>query len=419
LDAAYQFTGGSISAGGRSLHYDAFSTGNASIELWLKPDDLQATGAQVIWESGGDIGASFTRDGATLSFTVDDGGSSSQTGAIASATLAAASGHDGFIHVVGVIDLVGDITRIYLNSSEATTAAIPAVNDWCGASYSGLATIADSNGNETTGDGHLGGNDLLGAGPWATFAGQIANFRFYDRILTPAEITSLFDAASVGGIGPQVDAGANQNVAFTVGASLAGSASDDGQPGPALTTEWSQASGPGTATVADPASLATTATFSLPGVYQMRLFADDSQVRVYDDTQVTVAPLSYAEWASGIPFGPGEGDPDENPDGDRWVNLWEWALGLDPLAHDLGTDGITFHTEPLAGGTRMIMEFEKPRDRQPSIIFQQSTDLLDWDDIITPLPSIVPISDTHESWTFTYDVPDTEPRFFLRPEVSE
>ena len=151
----------------------------------------------------------------------------------------------------------------------------------------------------------------------------------------------------------------------------------------------------------------------------MRLFADDTQVRVYDDATVTVAPLTYAEWSAGIAFAPGDEDPDDNPDGDSWVNLWEWTFGLDPLAYDPPDAGIDFSAEPIAGGTRMVLEFDKPRDRQPTIVFQESDDLVQWDDIVTPAPVVTTISDTHENWTFTYDVPDTETVYFLRAEVSE
>ncbi|WP_353415609.1 sulfatase-like hydrolase/transferase [Haloferula helveola] len=419
LDAAYDFGGGSIPAGGRSLHLDAFSTGSATIDLWLRPDDLLAAGQQVIWETGGDIGASFTRQGSTVSFAVDDGGSSTATGAVAAATLAAATGSDGFIHLAGVIDLAGDVIRLYLNGTEAATAPIPAVNDWCGTSYSGLATIADSVGSETTADGHLGGNDLLGGGPWTTFDGQIASIGFYDRVLSPAEVGDLFSATATGGVGPQVDAGPDRSIAFTATALLSGSASDDGRPGPGPTTEWTKAEGPGIATIADPSSAATSATFSLPGLHRMRLFADDTQVRVYDDAEVSVAPLTYAEWASGIAFGPGEDGPLDNPDGDERVNLWEWTFGLNPLSPDPPEAGLDVRSEPISGGIRMIFEFTKPRDRQPSIVFQESAALDQWDDITTPTPVVTNVSATHEHWSFTYDIPDSVPRLFLRAKVTE
>jgi DUF1680 family protein len=47
--------------------------------------------------------------------------------------------------------------------------------------------------------------------------------------------------------------------------------------GPTPTARWSKASGPGRVTFADPAALRTTATFSAPGVYLLKLTADNGE----------------------------------------------------------------------------------------------------------------------------------------------
>ena len=120
-----------------------------------------------------------------------------------------------------------------------------------------------------------------------------------------------------------------------------------------------------------------------------------------------------------IGFGAGEGGPTDNPDGDEWVNLWEWTLGLSPLSPDPLTAGMTFRSEQISGGTRMILEFDKPRDRQPAIVFQESDNLTQWDDIVVPAPNITTDPETQENWSFTYDIPDTVPRLFLRAKVTE
>ena len=81
-----------------------------------------------------------------------------------------------------------------------------------------------------------------------------------------------------------MNAGPDLNVVFPAAASLAGTVVDID--GPALVRVWSQVSGPGTATFADPNAAATTATFSAPGTYVLRLTANDGQFNVSDDVSV-------------------------------------------------------------------------------------------------------------------------------------
>ncbi|HKL22149.1 MAG TPA: hypothetical protein VJ904_10100, partial [Tichowtungia sp.] len=46
-----------------------------------------------------------------------------------------------------------------------------------------------------------------------------------------------------------------------------------------VSASWSKVSGPGSVTFADPAALETTATFSQPGSYVLKLFADDGETQ--------------------------------------------------------------------------------------------------------------------------------------------
>src|SRR5262249_42213682 len=87
---------------------------------------------------------------------------------------------------------------------------------------------------------------------------------------------------------PVVNAGPDQTVAFPASALLAGTASDDGVPGP-LTISWSKVSGPGTATFVNPTPAATTVTFSDAGTYTLRLTATDSTLTTNDDVVITSA----------------------------------------------------------------------------------------------------------------------------------
>jgi hypothetical protein len=89
---------------------------------------------------------------------------------------------------------------------------------------------------------------------------------------------------------PLVDAGPNRTVTLPATAALDGSVSDDGEPNPpgALTTSWSQVSGPGTASFANPNAVDTTASFSAAGTYILRLTASDGQRIAFDEMTVTV-----------------------------------------------------------------------------------------------------------------------------------
>ncbi|HEX6862350.1 MAG TPA: hypothetical protein VF414_06020, partial [Thermoanaerobaculia bacterium] len=101
---------------------------------------------------------------------------------------------------------------------------------------------------------------------------------------------------------PTADAGPDQMVALPASAPLAGAAGDDGLPrGSSLAVAWSQAEGPGTVSFADPAALATAASFSAPGIYVLRLTASDSDLSASDEVTVTVDPVNQAP---GVDAGP-------------------------------------------------------------------------------------------------------------------
>jgi len=97
---------------------------------------------------------------------------------------------------------------------------------------------------------------------------------------------------------PVVNAGPDQTINFPDSATLNGSASDDGLPNPpgALTYTWSVVTGPGTVSFADASATNTTASFSVGGVYTLRLTADDGAASSSDDVVITVnqAPVVNA-----------------------------------------------------------------------------------------------------------------------------
>jgi uncharacterized protein YjiK len=92
---------------------------------------------------------------------------------------------------------------------------------------------------------------------------------------------------------PQVSAGADQSVILPASASLDGNVTDDGRPTPpgAVTTTWSKVSGFGTVTFGNANAVDTTATFSEPGTYHLRLTAFDGEATTADDVEVLVLPV--------------------------------------------------------------------------------------------------------------------------------
>jgi len=97
-----------------------------------------------------------------------------------------------------------------------------------------------------------------------------------------------------GNLPPSVNAGPDASVTLPDSLSLSGTASDPD--GDDLTTTWSQVSGPGTATFADPSALATTASFDVAGTYVLRLSADDGTDTASDDLTVEVAnPTTFRD----------------------------------------------------------------------------------------------------------------------------
>ena len=93
---------------------------------------------------------------------------------------------------------------------------------------------------------------------------------------------------------PVVGAGSDQTITLPASATLDGTVSDDGLPDPpgAVTTTWTQESGPGTVTFGDASAVDTTASFSAAGTYSLRLTASDSQLGAFDELTVTVNAAS-------------------------------------------------------------------------------------------------------------------------------
>ncbi len=91
---------------------------------------------------------------------------------------------------------------------------------------------------------------------------------------------------------PVVNAGPSQTITFPINSvALSGSATDDGLPsGSTLSYLWTVVTGPGTVTFSNATSPSTTASFSGPGVYNLRLTASDSQLNGSAVVSITILP---------------------------------------------------------------------------------------------------------------------------------
>ncbi|MDB6172981.1 MAG: hypothetical protein JWL59_2292 [Chthoniobacteraceae bacterium] len=92
-------------------------------------------------------------------------------------------------------------------------------------------------------------------------------------------------------IGANVNAGADASFPFPSDAILHGVVTDDAKPAPpgAVTTLWSLFSGPRAVTFANAATIDTTAAFTLPGLYTLRLTADDGAVKTFDSIVINAS----------------------------------------------------------------------------------------------------------------------------------
>jgi hypothetical protein len=95
---------------------------------------------------------------------------------------------------------------------------------------------------------------------------------------------------------PVVSAGSDQTITLPGTASLDGTVGDDGLPDPPATliSTWTLVSGPGTVSFGDPSAVDTTASFSAPGTYVLRLSANDGELTASDDITITVIPQNLA-----------------------------------------------------------------------------------------------------------------------------
>jgi RHS repeat-associated protein len=95
---------------------------------------------------------------------------------------------------------------------------------------------------------------------------------------------------------PTANAGPDQEITLPGVSTLNGTATDDGLPrGSVLETTWSFVSGPGPVVFPDATTLNTTAIFTVPGTYVLRLTASDGKLSASDELTIVVKPKPFAE----------------------------------------------------------------------------------------------------------------------------
>ena len=106
---------------------------------------------------------------------------------------------------------------------------------------------------------------------------------------------------------PVVNAGNDQIITLPEEAYLSAEASDDGLVNSSLTFQWTLESGPGTVTFSEPQKNITTATFTMPGQYKIRITVNDGELSAYDEINITVNPMPIVKYSLTVNNGSGSG----------------------------------------------------------------------------------------------------------------
>ncbi len=104
----------------------------------------------------------------------------------------------------------------------------------------------------------------------------------------------VYDTGASPNFPPSVVAGVDRVVVQPGQTFLSGTVRDDGKPNPSPAILWSKESGPGAVSFGDAGSAVTTARFSAPGAYVLKLSANDGELSGSDRLRVTVDPAPPA-----------------------------------------------------------------------------------------------------------------------------
>ena len=113
-----------------------------------------------------------------------------------------------------------------------------------------------------------------------------------DGLYVRSDTVSITVTVATGNLPPMVNVGADLFVTLPNHASLTATLNDDGFTGIDVSPTWTnQTPAVGTVTFDDPNTTTTTASFSAPGTYVLRLTATDGEVTGFDELTVTVSPV--------------------------------------------------------------------------------------------------------------------------------
>lgn len=192
---------------------------------------------------------------------------------------------------------------------------------------------------------------------------------------------------------PVVNAGSD--LVVLANASLDGTVSDDGLPDPpsAIATSWSKVSGSGTVTFTNANAVDTTASFSSPGTYQLRLTADDSAVTTSDDVSVVALNSQSVYFVSssgnGTVGGVSFSDEDILAYDSLTGNWWKYFDGSDVGINATGPDLDAFYIN--ADGS-ILLSLDEDNISLPGV------GIIDDSDIVRFIPTA-----TGETTTGTYE----------------
>jgi hypothetical protein len=224
----------------------------------------------------------------------------------------------------------------------------------------------------------------------------------------------LIAQASFENQSPTANAGPDLVVEMPAPATLNGVATDDGLPVPpgVFDASWSMVTGPGSVSFANPNLAQTTATFSQPGAYALRLSVTDGQLTATDDVIVTVNGTGnpYTTWkqehfTAEELSNPAISGDDADPDNDTVPNLDEFVAGTDPK------DSASFlHVAEIdVSGDDFVIRFEAVGDKSYTILGSDAAETGLWERVLDLSPQ-----GATEFVEILDNLPRTNPKRFYR-----
>lgn len=178
------------------------------------------------------------------------------------------------------------------SSAGALSGVVAVAWETLSAPVGGVATFADPTSLSTTVQFNLPGTYVLRA--IGTDSGVSSEQQLTVQVTANAGGQNLAPTVSLTDSTVAVSSGGPFNLAVA-----SPTATDDGLPSPPATTalNWTQVSGPGPVGFDDSSILAPDATFPYPGIYQLRLTADDGEVQTFDEVTI-----NYTGPGNGVPI---------------------------------------------------------------------------------------------------------------------